>query len=377
MNPIAQFIHINTVAPPFVPPFAPIDPDVLRTPSASIPIPPRAPSISLKDIPPRLSTSELEFNPYARLGLGDIKNPNYYQIFGLEPTASSGEIKKAYFKLSLIHHPDKGGDERTQKLLVEAKDILSDETKRKQYDNLISQGKDGKEIYNPQVNNIVPNKYGMTAAYAGGNIIGNILVDSVTGKINGEKIARDVGYAAVNVVTDTLVLDPLCAYIGEIAGPYGVLLRTSCMFAGRVGVRSGLNAATASLNQPANNQKQLEINNNPNLRPDEINEIMLGRLSNIIRDIIIPKFGKPTFSHNKIKGLLYINIVVDSEAIAQITYKEDSFLVVIMDYKNKSGTLKILIDGNNISILDLFNRNKGINIEDIDPFIKSIIEYFK
>lgn len=39
-------------------------------------------------------------------------NPTaFYEILGLERTASDSEIKKAYRKLSLLTHPDKNGYE--------------------------------------------------------------------------------------------------------------------------------------------------------------------------------------------------------------------------------------------------------------------------
>jgi len=37
-------------------------------------------------------------------------NKNYYGILGVQNTSSLSEIKKAYYKLSFTHHPDKGGD---------------------------------------------------------------------------------------------------------------------------------------------------------------------------------------------------------------------------------------------------------------------------
>lgn len=46
------------------------------------------------------------------------KNP--YDILGVQPTASNEEIKKAYRKLSLKHHPDRGGDEEKFKELSAA-----------------------------------------------------------------------------------------------------------------------------------------------------------------------------------------------------------------------------------------------------------------
>jgi curved DNA-binding protein len=60
---------------------------------------------------------------------------DYYSILGVSRNATSEEIKKAYRKLAMKHHPDRGGD--TQKLaqINEAYDILKDPTKRQQYDN--------------------------------------------------------------------------------------------------------------------------------------------------------------------------------------------------------------------------------------------------
>lgn len=59
---------------------------------------------------------------------------DYYQILGVKKEASSDEIKKAYYKLAHKHHPDKGGDESKFKEINEAYQILSDRTKRSQYD---------------------------------------------------------------------------------------------------------------------------------------------------------------------------------------------------------------------------------------------------
>ncbi|CAD6919411.1 unnamed protein product, partial [Tilletia laevis] len=59
---------------------------------------------------------------------------DYYAILEVEQTATDTEIKKAYRKQSLVHHPDKGGDEEKFKLCNEAFSILSDSTKRERYD---------------------------------------------------------------------------------------------------------------------------------------------------------------------------------------------------------------------------------------------------
>ncbi|KAE8245312.1 hypothetical protein A4X13_0g5989 [Tilletia indica] len=59
---------------------------------------------------------------------------DYYAILEVEQTATDAEIKKAYRKQSLVHHPDKGGDEEQFKLCNEAFSVLSDSTKRQRYD---------------------------------------------------------------------------------------------------------------------------------------------------------------------------------------------------------------------------------------------------
>jgi molecular chaperone DnaJ len=59
---------------------------------------------------------------------------DYYVILGVPKTASTDEIKKAFYKLAHKYHPDKGGDTAKFKEVNEAYQILSDEKKRKQYD---------------------------------------------------------------------------------------------------------------------------------------------------------------------------------------------------------------------------------------------------
>lgn len=62
---------------------------------------------------------------------------NYYKILGVSKGANQDEIKKAYRKLALKYHPDRGGGEEAAKefkKVNEAYQVLSDPQKRSQYD---------------------------------------------------------------------------------------------------------------------------------------------------------------------------------------------------------------------------------------------------
>ncbi|MBB6610211.1 J domain-containing protein [Pontibacter sp. Tf4] len=65
---------------------------------------------------------------------------DYYKILGVTKTASQAEIKKAYRSLAKKYHPDKNkGDKAAEdkfKDISEAYEVLGDEEKRKQYDQL-------------------------------------------------------------------------------------------------------------------------------------------------------------------------------------------------------------------------------------------------
>lgn len=63
---------------------------------------------------------------------------DYYEVLGIKRNATPDEIKKAFRKMALLHHPDKNpGDKKAEEKFKEASEayeILSDESKRQQYD---------------------------------------------------------------------------------------------------------------------------------------------------------------------------------------------------------------------------------------------------
>jgi molecular chaperone DnaJ len=111
---------------------------------------------------------------------------DYYEILGVSKTASADEIKRAYRKLALEHHPDRhGGDDSQFKELGEAYEVLKDEKKRAAYDQFGHAGAQG----NP---------------FAGGNPFGGAGGQQYTGGFEG----FDFG-------------DILNQFMGGAGGPFG------------------------------------------------------------------------------------------------------------------------------------------------------------
>src|SRR3954469_3833100 len=63
---------------------------------------------------------------------------DYYSLLGVEKTASADDLKKAFRKLAMQHHPDRNPDdkeaEKQFKNINHAYDILKDPDKRAAYD---------------------------------------------------------------------------------------------------------------------------------------------------------------------------------------------------------------------------------------------------
>lgn len=65
---------------------------------------------------------------------------NYYETLGIDKSASKADIKKAFREAAKKHHPDKGGNPEKFKEINEAYEVLSDDTKKAQYDQFGSTG---------------------------------------------------------------------------------------------------------------------------------------------------------------------------------------------------------------------------------------------
>lgn len=66
------------------------------------------------------------------------KQSDFYQILGLTQDATYDEIYEKYLKLSLLYHPDKGGDPEKYKLVNLAYSVLKDPENRRKYNNSLA-----------------------------------------------------------------------------------------------------------------------------------------------------------------------------------------------------------------------------------------------
>lgn len=65
-----------------------------------------------------------------------IERRDYYALLSVERNASQEEIKRAFRRLAMQHHPDRGGDEERFKEIGIAYNTLSDPKKRARYDSI-------------------------------------------------------------------------------------------------------------------------------------------------------------------------------------------------------------------------------------------------
>ena len=82
-----------------------------------------------------------------------VQFKDYYETLGVPRTAGDEEIHKAFRSLARKHHPDvakdKTGAEEKFKELNEAHEVLSDPAKRRKYDELGANWKQGAQFTPP------------------------------------------------------------------------------------------------------------------------------------------------------------------------------------------------------------------------------------
>src|ERR687888_39775 len=82
-----------------------------------------------------------------------VKFKDYYEVLGVTRNATDEEIRQAYRKLARQHHPDFNQGDKTSeekfKELNEANEVLSDPEKRKKYDQLGANWRNGQDFTPP------------------------------------------------------------------------------------------------------------------------------------------------------------------------------------------------------------------------------------
>ena len=126
-----------------------------------------------------------------------MATPDYYKTLGVPRDADADAIKKAFRKLARKHHPDAGGDEAKFKEINEAYEVLSDEKKRKLYDQ-----------YGTANENQIP--YGGAWQGQGGNPFAGAGFGGASGRISSrasataKALSAETGISAERVATVSL-----------------------------------------------------------------------------------------------------------------------------------------------------------------------------
>ncbi|MHB1048519.1 MAG: molecular chaperone DnaJ [Bacteroidota bacterium] len=115
---------------------------------------------------------------------------DYYEVLGVQRSASTDEIKKSYRKLALQYHPDRNPDnkeaEEKFKEATEAYEVLSDQQKRQRYDQFGHQGLRGGADYHTYTNfNDIFSQFG--------DIFGGSIFDEMFGGSQSRRGPRSTG----------------------------------------------------------------------------------------------------------------------------------------------------------------------------------------
>jgi len=141
-------------------------------------------------------------------------NTKYYTELGVSKTATADELKKAYRKLAIKNHPDKGGDPEKFKEISHAYEVLSDPEKRQIYDEY------GEDALKEGMGGGGPgggaNPFDIFESFFGGGGMGGHRGGRGGGKRKGEDVAHPLKVSLVDLYSGckkklSLAKNVLCA----------------------------------------------------------------------------------------------------------------------------------------------------------------------
>lgn len=131
---------------------------------------------------------------------------DYYEVLGVEKGASTDDIKRAYRRLAIKYHPDKnpGNKEAEEKFkeCAEAYEVLSDEEKRKRYDQFGHEGLRGSGVHD--YSHMNAQDIGDMFGDMFGDIFGDIFGGGRRGRAAGGRRGASRGYDLETTVELTL-----------------------------------------------------------------------------------------------------------------------------------------------------------------------------
>ena len=139
----------------------------------------------------------------------DWANKDFYKALGVSKDASAAEIKKAYRKLARANHPDshpgdKAAEERF-KTVAEAYDVLGDEEKRKQYDEMRSLFAGGYGPFGGGAGGGTHTTFDVGDLFGDGGGLGDILGGVFGGGAGTRRTTRSAARRGADVETSTTI----------------------------------------------------------------------------------------------------------------------------------------------------------------------------
>ena len=118
---------------------------------------------------------------------GDVKDTLYYDVLSVPPTATTQDIKKAYYRKAVVVHPDKNPSPEANKefqQLSQAYQVLSDPETRRQYDL------SGSKKFEDGSSKMGPEDLDLSIFFAG--LFGSLKFESYVGELSLSGLAKNM-----------------------------------------------------------------------------------------------------------------------------------------------------------------------------------------